>query len=165
MCDFLLARGANPNFRIAETGETALHNTLTKAGRPHFLPVLLDAGADVHARTLTGASTGAFMRDVRTVGETTLHRAAANGDAAMIPLLLERGADKQAPDANGESPLSWGSRHLRPGAILALLAFGEHRIGPLHSERLASDHGVGFGSGIDRDLQEDYLPESGPEQG
>lgn len=164
MCDFLLARGADVNHAHSRTGETALHAALTKAGRPyylHVLRVLLANGADVRAVTVPGAPTEAFMRDVRTVGETPLHRAAAYGDAAMIRLLLEHGADKEARDANGDSPLTWASRHLRPGAILALLAFGPHRIGPAHVESSTSDHGAGWGNGMERNLVGDYLPESG----
>jgi hypothetical protein len=94
-CDFLLAHGADVNHAQADTGETALHSALAKAGRPYYLlvlRVLLENGADVHARTKPGVETGAFMRDVRTVGETALHRAAAYGDEAMIRLLLEHGA-------------------------------------------------------------------------
>jgi hypothetical protein len=39
--------------------------------------LLVDKGADVNAKTIAGLETGAFMRDVRTKGETPLHRAAA----------------------------------------------------------------------------------------
>jgi hypothetical protein len=162
-CDFLLAQGADVNHAQADTGETALHSALAKAGRPYYLlvlRVLLENGADVHARTKPGVETGAFMRDVRTVGETALHRAAAYGDEAMIRLLLEHGADREARDAHGDSPLSWASRHLRPGAILALLAFGEHRIGPAHVAMSTSDHGAGWGNGMERKLLGEYLPES-----
>ena len=163
MCDFLLAQGADVNHAQPDTGETALHGALAKAGRPYYLyvlRVLLENGADVGARTRPGVETGAFMRDVRTAGETALHRAAAYGDEAMIRLLLEHGADKQARDAHGDSPLSWASRHLRPGSILALLAFGEHRIGPAHVVQNTSDHGAGWGNGMERKLLGEYLPES-----
>jgi ankyrin repeat protein len=163
MCDFLLAHGADVEHAQHDTGETALHGALAKAGRPyylHVLRVLLENGADVHAATKPGVETGAFMRDVRTVGETALHRAAAYGDEAMIRLLLEHGADKEARDAHGDSPLSWASRHLRPGSILSLLAFGEHRIGAGHVEQITSDHGSGWGNGMERKLIGEFLPES-----
>lgn len=162
MCDFLLARGADVNHAQADTRETALHGALSKAGRPHYLlvvRVLLDHGADVHARTVPGVATGAFMRDVRTVGETPLHRAAAYGDVEMIQLLLDRGADREARDAHGETPLCWASRHLRPGAVLARLAYGEHRVSAAHVARSTSDHGCGWGNGLERNLLGEYLPE------
>lgn len=162
VCNLLLSRGASPNARVSESGETALHGALAKAGRPYFIHVvrlLLDRGADVNAATVPGAPTDAFMRDVRTVGETPLHRAAAYADAATIALLIERGADPTARDAHGDSPLTWASRHLRPGSILALLAFEPHRIGPAHVDRSVSDHGAGWGTGMEWNLVGAYLPD------
>ena len=121
VCDFLINNGANVNAFVDKTNETPLHNALAKAGRPYYFYVvklLVDKGADVNAKTIAGLETGAFMRDVRTKGETPLHRAAAYADEKTISYLIENGADKTAKDANGNSPLSWASEHLRPGAIL-----------------------------------------------
>lgn len=163
VCDFLLQHGANVNAAVPETGETPLHGALSKAGRPYYLytvRLLLERGADVNAKTIPGRETGAFMRDVRTQGETPLHRAAAFCDAAIIQCLLDHGADKQARDAHGDSPLSWASLHLRPASILALLAFGEHRISDRQQQRMTSDHGAGWGNGMDWNLMGDYLPGS-----
>ena len=100
------------------------------------------------------------MRDVRTKGETPLHRAAAYGDEAMISYLVEHGGDKQARDANGDSPLTWASEHLRPGTILHLLSFGRHRIHENSRVSITSDHGCGWGNGMERKFLGDYLPES-----
>lgn len=158
--DFLLAHGANASWSDSETAETPLHSALCKAGRPHYghvVRLLLDAGADPNARTIPGKETGAFMRDVRTRGETPLHRAAAYADAATIELLLERGADRTLTDANGDTPLSWASLHLRPGAILALLAFPPHNISQKHVESYQTDHGQGWG-GMEARTMGDYLP-------
>ncbi len=163
VCDFLIGHGADVNAVVPETGETPLHSALAKAGRPYFRHVvrlLLDHGAEVNARTTPGIETQAFMRDVRTRGETPLHRAAAYADPATIELLLERGADREARDANGDSPLTWASVHLRTGAILALLAFGPHRVGRRSRELITSDHGCGWGNGMEWKLVGEYLPES-----
>jgi ankyrin repeat protein len=165
MCDFLLLHGADANAAEPETGETPLHSALAKAGRPHYLHVvrlLVERGADVNAPTVPGKETGAFMRDVRTRGETPLHRAAAYADAEIIEYLVANGADLEARDAYGDSPLSWASQHLRPGHILALLTFGEHRIGEGSRRRITSDHGAGWGNGMEWNLLGDYLPESAP---
>lgn len=161
--DFLISQGADVNHAKPDTGETPLHSALCKAGRPYFLYViklLVENGADVNAKTIPGVESGAFMRDVRTKGETPLHRAAAYGDEKMISYLLENGADKTARDTNGDSPLSWASEHLRPGSILKLLAFPPHNISDGHVTQITSDHGCGWGNGMERKFVGDYLPES-----
>ena len=106
----------------------------------------MEKGADVNVKTIPGLETGAFMRDVRTKGETPLHRAAAYADERTINYLIEKGANKEAKDGNGDSPLSWASEHLRPGNILSLLSYGEHRIGEAHKIKNTSDHGLGWGN-------------------
>ena len=155
---FLLARGADPNADLGGSGERPLHAALSKAGRPYSRAVvhlLLDAGADVDATTVAGTPSDSFMRDVRNRGETPLHRAAAFADPETIALLLDHGAEREARDANGDSPLTWASWHLRPGAVLAALAFPPHRIGPNHVARDTSDHGCGWGNGMEWNLRGD----------
>ena len=161
--DFLISQGADVNNALPDTGETPLHSALCKAGRPYFLYViklLVENGADVNAKTIPGGESGAFMRDVRTKGETALHRAAAYGDEAMIQYLLDHGADKQARDAHGNSPISWASEHLRPGSILHLLSFERQFVGENSRTTITSDHGCGWGNGMERKFVGDYLPES-----
>lgn len=162
VCDFLINKGADVNTHVDKTNETPLHNALSKAGRPYYFYVvrlLVEKGADVNAKTIPGMETGAFMRDVRTKGETPLHRAAAYADEQTIRFLIENGANKETLDVNGDTPLSWASEHLRPGGILSLLAYGNHRIGESHIARNTSDHGQNWGSGMDWNLLGDYLPE------
>jgi len=162
VCDFLINKGADPNAKIDVTDETPLHNALAKAGRPYYyytIKLLIEKGADVNVKTKQGLETGAFMRDVRTKGETPLHRAAAYADEKTIKYLLEHGADKEAKDMNGDTPLSWASTHLRPGSILYLLQYGEHQVSEKHTKVNISDHGQGWGNGMDWKLFGDYLPE------
>ncbi|MEZ5308258.1 MAG: ankyrin repeat domain-containing protein [Pyrinomonadaceae bacterium] len=163
VCDFLISKGADPCFKQPVTGETPLHAALSKAGRPYYLyvvKVLVENGADVNAATVPGKETGAFMRDVRTKGETPLHRAAAYGDAETIEYLISKGANKEARDANGDSPLTWASEHLRPGKVLQLLSFGNHFISDKAVKSITSDHGMGWGTGMDRNILGDFLCES-----
>lgn len=162
VCDFLINQGADVNAKIDKTNETPLHNALAKAGRPYYIYVvklLVEKGADVNTKTIPGLETGAFMRDVKTKGETPLHRAAAYANEETIKYLINNGAKKDTKDANGDSPISWASEHLRPGSILSLLAFDNHRIGEGHVTKNTSDHGQGWGNGMDWNLLGDYLPE------
>ena len=160
IADFLIAQGASVNWIDPDTGETPLHGAVSKAGRPHYAHVvklLLDHGADPNAQTIPGKDTGAFMRDVRTRGEAPLHRAAAFGDETIIGLLLDKGGNWQLRDANDDTPLAWASWHLRPGAILALLAYGPHTITQRHIAAYTGDHGQGWG-GMEAHTLGDYLP-------
>jgi hypothetical protein len=152
LVEYLLQQGADANFQQPETHETPLHSAICKAGRPQYNPIvelLLRNEANPNLATKPGVETGAFMRDTRTRAETPLHRAAAFGDEEMISLLLEAGADKTLRDANGDSPLSWASWHLRPGKILKLLAFEPWEVGDWHVRNLTSDHGKGWGNGME----------------
>lgn len=126
-CEFLLARGADANAAHEPTGETVLHQAITKrdAERTRIVELLVVAGAEVNRRTTPGVATQSFARDIRTRGETPLHRAAAYGDVEMVGILVSAGADKSAKDAHGESPLTWASWHLRENDVLKLLAYGE----------------------------------------
>lgn len=133
LAQFLLEQGAPVNSRHEDTDETPLHAALVSHDRLRHdlvVQVLLAAGADVHARTRTGAETGAFMRNVRCRGETALHRAAAFGGVETIDQLLAAGADPGATDAHGDTALSWASWHGRAAEILRRLLHGTHRIHP-----------------------------------
>jgi ankyrin repeat protein len=127
------SRAPTPIAPTPDTGETPLHSALCTTERiahNRVMRVLLAHGADPNRATKDGVETGGFMRDVRTCGETPLHRATAFGDAEAIKLLLDAGAKLDAKDAHGDSPLSWASWHLRPDAILRLLLYGNFRIHP-----------------------------------
>jgi len=132
LCQFVLESGAKANFRDPDTGESALHAALSshRSAQHWVVTVLLEAGADPNLPTKASAETGAFMRDCRTRQETPLHRAAAFASAETIQLLLEAGAKIDAKDANGDSPLSWASWHLRPDSVLRKLCYNGHSIRP-----------------------------------
>jgi ankyrin repeat protein len=142
LCQFLVENGADVNRPLPDTGETPLHAALCTANRmAHDLvvKVLLAGGANPNAATRPGVETGAFMRDTRTRGETPLHRAAAFGTEATIQLLLDAGAVVDARDANGDSPLTWASWHLRPAPILRRLCFGRFTIRPDYGEGMQAN--------------------------
>ena len=131
LAEFLIEQGADVNAPLPDTGETPLHAALCTTNRTaHDLVVrvLLRHGADPNRATTPGVETGSFMRDCRTKGESPLHRAAAFGTEATIQLLLDAGADVQCRDANGDTPLSWGSWYGRPDAVLRMLCYGPYTI-------------------------------------
>jgi uncharacterized protein len=133
LAKFLIELGADVNRPLADTGETPLHAALCTTNRlAHNLvmKVLLSHGANPNCATKPSVETGAFMRDIRTRGETPLHRAAAFGDEEAIQILVDAGAAIDAKDMNGDSPLTWASWHLRPVSILRKLCYGNFRIRP-----------------------------------
>lgn len=151
LCQFLIERGANVNDALPDTAETPLHAALSQRHRPaHNLvvEVLLANGADPNRVTVAGAATGSFMRDCRTQGESPLHRAAAYGDEDVIRLLLDAGATLDAKDVNGDTPLTWASRHLRPAYILRMLCYGEFSISEEASMRSRRDARSGWDYGM-----------------
>jgi ankyrin repeat protein len=141
LCLFLLEQGASANVADLKTGETPLHNATAKTDRLTYdrvVQILLAHGADPNAATIPGVETGAFMRDCRTKGETPLHRAAAFGEVETIRMLKDAGAKLEIQDANGDTPLSWGSWYGRPTPILRELLYGNFRIHPQNQSMQAN---------------------------
>jgi ankyrin repeat protein len=124
----LLDAGADPNAVVKDTGENALHAALAGAGetasaaeRHAVVKLLVEHGTDPNRRTTPGVPSLAFWRDVRTRGETPLHRAAAYASEETVRFLLQAGADKRIRDASGESPQTWASWHWRQFSLIDLL--------------------------------------------
>jgi uncharacterized protein len=133
LCEFLIENGADANAAAPDTGETPLHSalcTVSRVAHDLVLRVLLAHGADPNRATRPSVETGCFMRDCRTKAESPLHRAAAFGTEETIDLLLSAGADREARDMNGDTPLSWGSWYARPDPILRRLCYGSFSIRP-----------------------------------
>lgn len=133
LCEYLIEQGADACSALPDTGETPLHAALCSfesVEHERVVEVLVAAGADVSAATKPGVETGGFMRDVRTRGETPLHRAAAFGTRGSIRALIDAGAPRDARDANGDSPLGWASWALRDAAVLDMLCFPPFRVDP-----------------------------------
>src|SRR5688572_20379222 len=124
---WLLDKGENANFTFTNTGENALHYTISKTSemdeRTEIVKILIAAGIDVNKKTLAGKPTLCFMRDAYLKGESPLHRAAAFGNVPIIKTLLDAGADPSLKDANGDTPISWGSWYLRDADVLRLLIY------------------------------------------
>ena len=116
---YLLDRGADPN--AAPRGWTALHQLswVRKAGiagsnNPSpkgsgnmtsldFVRKIVDAGADVNARVTTRPPAG--ITRLNFLGGTPFLLAARTGDADLMRLLAELGADPLLPNDDGTTPL------------------------------------------------------------
>ena len=90
----LLAAGADVHARDKEDGPTPLH----RARNPEIVALLLEAGADIGARAH-------FRWPFDFPDMTPLHAAARWGNAAVFLALLEAGADPEALDAEGKTPM------------------------------------------------------------
>ena len=117
MVNLMLEKGADPNLSSPRTGETPLHAVAGKGfekNATEIVKILLSAGANPNVKTKAGAegvvyAGGSFFH----LSETPLHLAAAFGDAEMMRLLVEAGADLHAADDNGDTPYNWYGRHQR----------------------------------------------------
>ncbi len=90
----LLEAGADVHARHSDDGPTPLH----RAGNPEVAAMLLEAGADIDARAH-------FRWPFDFPGMTPLHAAARWGRAAVFLALLEAGADPEARDPDGRTPM------------------------------------------------------------
>jgi uncharacterized protein len=86
-------------------------NGVDRAPILEFIKVLLEAGANVNARTRELPPSRRWLYSLNDVswvdftGQTPFLRAALSGDTATMRLLLERGADPHLPTLAGTTPL------------------------------------------------------------
>ncbi|HEY3595599.1 MAG TPA: ankyrin repeat domain-containing protein [Polyangiaceae bacterium] len=74
---------------------------------PQYVRALLQHGARVDDRRNDGVARRANSSHVASLGATALHFAAKAGFAETVRVLLEHGADPDARDGKGETPLDW----------------------------------------------------------
>ena len=108
LVDLLIAAGADVNGRRAEGVATLPLMTAATIRRPDLVKRLLRAGADVGA--------------ARANGWTALHFAAIYDDPETIAVLLAAGADPDAVDDEGDTPLAVAlANGYSPAAAAALI--------------------------------------------
>jgi uncharacterized protein len=111
--DALLARRADPHtLSTNSTANTPLHAAIAGRCEPVVVRRLVEAGADVNAR-----SEG---------GWTPLQLAASRGSVALIDYLLERGADPNARSDTGRTAADVADERSHPEAAARLRAAGVH---------------------------------------
>ena len=92
--------------------DLSLRETFWSYVPPDFVSACLEAGADLHARDYA-------------YGATPLHWAAAfSGNAAVVAVLLDAGADPTLRNDDGYTPLDVAIREGRPTEIIAALRDG-----------------------------------------
>jgi len=131
----LIRAGAKVN-NVHTNGWTALH-AAARGGWDKVVKVLLKAGADVNARDKSGLSALAISADenhqeiyslLKKAGAkeeswTPLHVAVIERDANAVRDLIAAGADLNACDCTGQTPLIWAA-NWDPNIGLALIAAG-----------------------------------------
>ena len=106
---------------------------LSKVDPVSVLFAAVDRGDAAGAARLLDAAPLALH--VRLHGATALHRAAARGDRALLELLIERGAELEAPDDSGATALSWASDENHDQAVDLLLQHGARASAVAHAAR------------------------------
>ena len=110
LAETLLYAGANLEAATRIGQHTPLH-VASRTGRPEVVRVLLEAGADPHAITGSGA--------------TALHLAAQAGSAEAVAALLDHGADVDARERTwGQTPLMFAAGANRLGPVNVLMERG-----------------------------------------
>ena len=110
LAETLLYAGANLEAATRIGKHTPLH-VASRTGRPGVVRVLLEAGADPHAATGSGA--------------TALHLAAQAGSAEAVAALLDHGADVDARERTwGQTPLMFAAGANRLGSVNVLMERG-----------------------------------------
>ena len=98
----------------SEWGQTALHRAV-KYSNDGMMRTLLNHGSDPNAVTLRGAC-------------TALHWAASRGAVSTAKILLDAGADVNARDDKGCTPLRWATVHHEEDMCAYLASVGAYSV-------------------------------------
>lgn len=161
---------ANLNARNGD-GWTALHQAAAY-GQTEVAKLLLDRGVRVQVSNYLGLTPLHYAacyghREValllaRHGGQHTLHTAAALGESRELRRLLTRGADVEAGDYFGYTPLRWAARHGQYEAAHLLLEHGADPARADDQQVTALDYALKWGHYLVAELLRQYLPGERP---
>lgn len=117
----LLAHGANPMDRDCH-GRTALNHALAVPSLDNSTHSLTQVA--VVSTILSAGKPEELLREKCTALKTALHEAVEAGNASIVALLVEKGADLEARDVSGRTPLLAAIDAGKPDAVNALLTAG-----------------------------------------
>ncbi len=120
MAKILLEAGANPNLRD-RTGRTALHHAVKMREAGSLVRLLGQAGADVNARANKDFSAETPLLSAI---ENYLEDKNRSETALAIRILIHLGADLDAADLSGRTPLAVAAANNQPALIRLLMELG-----------------------------------------
>jgi ankyrin repeat protein len=146
MAQLLIQHGVNMS-PVNDVGHTPLHEAIGRKSDVTWAKLLVDAGADICARTVDGetilswATTWGKLSTVQfllergaipttwnwrgnTLLHTSLQRAATSRSAAKLGLLLEAGLNIEATNNSGETPLHYAAKFVTDDCVFKLLQRG-----------------------------------------
>lgn len=140
----LIEKGARASARD-RTGRTPLHYAVNMRDAASIIPILVQAGADVNARAEdAGRNTPLLFAVEKYLADTERDEAI---NASVIHVLVRLGADLDASDAHGATPLAIAAKQNEPKLIRLLIDLGADpakRLGngrtPLDYAREANAH-------------------------
>ena len=124
---WLLAHGADPDVRCGREQETSLHLAARRGQAPEVVQLLLDNGADVHARRGDAAAAERLAVPVEPADHELLPEAASRGRFDAVAAYLAAGFPVDAVDENGATALHHAAILGCMDGVRELLARGADR--------------------------------------